>query len=204
MKLNIKLFSGGANTINMGAIREVSAELKSIAESFQSTYNSIVTAASKVDNLGAWQSSHGVNGLEIEGTLQNLQTEIETFIGALTSLSGQLDNVAGTYEGIDNKVKVELEDWAAQLKNVVNKIVGGINSTTPKGSYSAVDYASHMSQSAKVIVNEVATMVQNTGNMYASVTGTNLAGTVKTLFDWVGSSDVGSRMTTFVGSLFGV
>ena len=210
MKLNIQLFSD-QKKVNLTVLNDSSTEIKKIATSIMEVFNVFLNGCKDIDTYKAYYDYE----YQFENAIKELQpgfTEIEETFNALAN---QLVNVANSYSEMDAQIKNEFDKWITTIKESINKFKGGLNSTTAKGSYSFSSYLTDVSSSTRNIVGEVATIAQNTGNFYTSVTGKTVLQTVEevsnaaigsigTLFGATGNSGFTSIATSFVNGMLGL
>lgn len=199
MKLDIQMFNDGTHTVNTTALSDLAQQVQDVAAAIAAVWGEIKQNTNEVDTQEGFNTDSSASYAE---SVAALEGEFNDLIDVVAGLASQLVTTVTTYEDIDMQVQTAITDWSSTFKSAVQKVIGGLNSTVPKGSYSVGSYLSDMSQSTRNIVGEVATMIQNTGNAYTSLTGQSVVGTVKTVFDWI-KNDGASIASSFVKSIFG-
>ena len=199
MKLNIQLFNDGTQTVDTSTLSSLATQIEEVVASLGDWWTEFKKDVNDVDSQEGFSTD---SGSSYSQSVSAVEGEISELIDVVANLGKNLVTTVSTYEDINSQVTTAIDDWSTTFKNAIQNVIGGLNSTATKGSYSLGTYLSDMSQSTRNIVNEVSGMVQKTGDAYASLTGQSVVGTVKTVFDWVTTKGA-SIASSFVNSIFG-
>lgn len=199
MKLDIQFFTDETQTVNTSQLSSLATQIQDVAAALTDWWNEFKKDVNDVDNQEGFSTD---SGSSYSQSVSAVEGEIADLIDVVAGLGKNLVTTVSTYEEVNTQVTAAIDDWSSTFKNAIQSVIGGLNSTVEKGSYPVGTYLSDMSNSTRTIVNEVAGMVQKTGDAYKSLTGQSVVGTVKTVFDWVSTKGV-SIASSFVKSIFG-
>lgn len=199
MKLDIQLFNEEVQSVNTVQLNDLVQQIEDVVAALKQSWDELKKDTTSLETEGGLVTDSGTSFAQ---SVTAVEGEFSELIDVVASLAKNLVTTVSTYEEINVQINTAIDEWSSTFKTALQGVIGGLTSTAPKGSYPIGTYLSDMSQSTRNIVGEVAGMVQKTGDAFSSLTGNSVVGTVKTVFDWIGTKGA-SIASSFVNSIFG-
>ena len=186
IELNIQLF--GETMVDTEKLDESQVTINNIASQVKDSFDKILNI---IKNLQVDESFQSTAGNTINSAFETISPFFGQFQTNVSDLGKFISYVVTTFKFSDEEMKNEYEAWSETITGIVSSVKSGF--TEASSGYTAGQYITDLSSSARTIATETASMVSNTGKLYSSPTGKSVLSSVKEL----GNAAVGTFKQLF-------